>query len=706
MSGRNRFRAVVLAVLLVVAAPVQAKDLLDFVIEAVDPTLAPARPLIECLAGGGSAEYCAVEAAKKQTAGVLPIGPGDDRIKLAVGVFTAARDERWFDVLNIGGEVVAKSVACAMLPVQGPLKGTACGIVGWVIANNAGVLDKAYQALKGPDWWALVDLLGPAACDLIPGDGAAGYAKEVICGPLAAVLLEVKKWAEAVGNSVVAGADALENLVFGDDSHMSYDRYFALYWQPWYHYSTARIWRNEGLGPAVNSVYNRCVDYFDSHNQYRSTAKKTCGDLKKKFDKHVQGFAAALPVAVDGYFETIAKPAIRGFARAGFGKPTPDERPGENLFVMNCAFQIRQRFPFPEPDELRCELLVDKSKEYANVGIVPLGPLFQAQAKTCFSHVQQQTLDPTVWQMACDELRARYRQVYTGETLKLMQAIGEAKKAGCLLTDPDEIGKLRLVCETYAAQSACLEALAPNAGKYCHLPPLKMSDAKDHPQSAAGVVLVPPAASTGKATRGAPGPAVRDAAPAVRDAGPAVRDAGPAVRDAGPAVRNIGPAVRDLGPAVAAVAGRVRSHTLAVEAEVLLTDRKIRLGGGQAVVQPMAGFGPGWSGDAQVFWHGGAVGATLDLMVDVPRDGAWVVEIALTQAPDYGELAFEVDGHPVAQRFDGYAPQVAGPVTVVLGTFAMQQGSRPVSLKIVGRNRTATGWLVGVDRIVLQPAGG
>jgi hypothetical protein len=138
----------------------------------------------------------------------------------------------------------------------------------------------------------------------------------------------------------------------------------------------------------------------------------------------------------------------------------------------------------------------------------------------------------------------------------------------------------------------------------------------------------------------------------------------------------------------------------------LLTDGKIGLGGGQAVVQPMAGFGPGWSGDAQVFWHGGAVGATLDLMVDVPRDGAWVVEIALTQAPDYGELAFEVDGHPVAQRFDGYAPQVAGPVTVVLGTFAMQQGSRPVSLKIVGRNRTATGWLVGVDRIVLQPAGG
>lgn len=61
---------------------------------------------------------------------------------------------------------------------------------------------------------------------------------------------------------------------------------------------------------------------------------------------------------------------------------------------------------------------------------------------------------------------------------------------------------------------------------------------------------------------------------------------------------------------------------------------------------------------------------------------------------------------PVRQRFDGYAPQVAGPVTVALGTFAMIKGPRPVSLKIVGRNAASSGWLVGVDRIVLKPADG
>jgi hypothetical protein len=46
---------------------------------------------------------------------------------------------------------------------------------------------------------------------------------------------------------------------------------------------------------------------------------------------------------------------------------------------------------------------------------------------------------------------------------------------------------------------------------------------------------------------------------------------------------------------------------------------------------------------------------------------------------------FEVDQHRVAEGFDGYAPGVATPATVPLGTFAMQRGERPVSLMITGR---------------------
>ena len=141
------------------------------------------------------------------------------------------------------------------------------------------------------------------------------------------------------------------------------------------------------------------------------------------------------------------------------------------------------------------------------------------------------------------------------------------------------------------------------------------------------------------------------------------------------------------------------------EAEQLLAAGQTRLRGGQTVSQDMSGFGRGWSGNTQLFWLGGAVGATLDLLINVPVDGSWSVEIALTQAPDYGELAFEVDGQPVRQHFDGYAQQVAGPVTVALGAFTLTRGLHPISLKIVGRNPAASGWLAGVDRVVVKPAG-
>ncbi|MCU0988417.1 MAG: hypothetical protein MUE63_02225 [Xanthomonadales bacterium] len=679
------FIPVVGLALLALAAPLHADDLLDYVIQAVDPTLAPARPLIECLAGGGSAEHCAAQAAQQQAAGALSIGPGDDRVQLAAKVFIAASEEDWAKVLSVGGVAIAKFVSCAMLPLQGPLKQPACDILGWVISGNAKVLDQAWQALTGPDWWALVDVAGSAVCELIPAEGAAAYAKDVLCGPLAAVLLQVKQWADAVGNAVVAGADAVENLVFGDDSHMPYDRYFALYWQPWYHYSTARIWQGQGLGPAVSNVQGNCVDYFDSHNQYRSTAKKTCGDMRKKFDRHVQGFAAALPVAVDGYFETIARPAIRGFARHNYGKPAPAPLPGQELFVSNCVFQIRKRFPFPEPDEFACDLVAEKAEQYKNT--LAAGMAFSALAKVCYSNVQQQTLNPTVWQLACDELRPRYGQVFAGESLKLMTIIGDLKAGGCQLIDPKQAGKLLFECPAYGAYARCLESLLPNGKQHCVLPALKISDTLDvQPSIDAGAG--PVAAAAGVAVQ----------APQSGRAAQAV----PAQRQVVPAAPAVLPPPQPGQPAT----GFMPRAPDAFEAERLLAAGKVEVRGGQAVAQDMAGFGPGWSGNAQLFWHGGAVGATLDLLVDVPDDGAWAVEIALTRAPDYGQLAFEVDQHPVRQRFDGYAPQVAGPVAVALGSFAMQRGLRRISLKIEGRNAAASGWLAGVDRIVLKPAGG
>lgn len=673
MDYGKLFVACVGALLFADATPSHAKDLLDYVIEVVEPDLAPARPLIECLAGGGNAAQCATEAAKKQVPGALSIGPGDERIKKLVRIFEAARDEKWLKVVNEVGQVGTQTIICAISPVQGPAKKPVCDLVGWIISTRAKELEKVYQALKGPDWWALLEVLGTGACQFIPGEGAAGLAKEALCGPLAAALVELKKMSEALSKGVVGGMDALENLVFGNDSHMPYDRYFELFWQPWYHYSTASLLRGNGLGPAVGGVYNRCVDYFDSHNQYRSTAKKTCSDLRSKFTKHVQGFAAAMPIAVEYFFATAVRPTVREFAISTYGKPaTGAAPPGENFWVEHiCPTNMRARFDFREPDEGRCILLEAKAKK---LGKGPFKDLYANLVGACYKEVKQQTIEPTAYALACAEMRPMYKQAIAGEAMWMLGAIGRMKKLGCTTPDQPTAAKSGLVitCQEYAAHSACLSEFHPNGKKHCRMEPLKLTRAGA-------------AEMAGQPVAGALNAAAAGAAPSQPE--------------------RAAPAGRLKLPSASTVARQAVASSTDIEAEGLLARGKTLLRGGTTVAQPMAGFGPGWSGDAQLFWHGGSPGATLDLLVDVPRDGAWVVEIALTRAPDYGQLSFEVDQHPVAEPFDGYAPAVAGPVVVSLGTFAMQQGQRPVSLKIVGRNAAATGWLVGIDYIRLRPAG-
>lgn len=144
---------------------------------------------------------------------------------------------------------------------------------------------------------------------------------------------------------------------------------------------------------------------------------------------------------------------------------------------------------------------------------------------------------------------------------------------------------------------------------------------------------------------------------------------------------------------------------LEIEAESLVASGAIEVSGGQAVAQPMTGFGDGWSGGAQLFWTGGTVGAVLDILIDVPAASKYAVEIYMTRAPDYGRLQLEVDGKASSVPFDGIAPQVfpSGPIQV--GTFPLQAGNRRVSLMITGKHPQSTGYYVGIDKVRLYPAG-
>ena len=150
---------------------------------------------------------------------------------------------------------------------------------------------------------------------------------------------------------------------------------------------------------------------------------------------------------------------------------------------------------------------------------------------------------------------------------------------------------------------------------------------------------------------------------------------------------------------------RVPANMFTIEGEQLVPAGKASVNGGKVVVQPMAGFGQGWSQNAQLFWSGGAVGAVLDLTVDVPAASAYAVEVYLTRAPDYADLRMEIDGKPSQVTFSGFAPTVMAPNPMQAGKFSLQPGARKVSFMITGKYQQATNYFVGIDRIVFYPAG-
>jgi hypothetical protein len=77
----------------------------------------------------------------------------------------------------------------------------------------------------------------------------------------------------------------------------------------------------------------------------------------------------------------------------------------------------------------------------------------------------------------------------------------------------------------------------------------------------------------------------------------------------------------------------------------------------------------------------------------------------LTRAPDYAQWKMEVDGQASSPAPDGFAPKVMPPGPMQMGKFSLNGGPRRISFMIVGKYAQSTGYLVGIDRIRLYPAG-
>ncbi len=119
------------------------------------------------------------------------------------------------------------------------------------------------------------------------------------------------------------------------------------------------------------------------------------------------------------------------------------------------------------------------------------------------------------------------------------------------------------------------------------------------------------------------------------------------------------------------------------------------------------GSGGAWSGGRQLVWPGAPSG-TLILTLPIapetraPEVGRARVTVYATKGPDYGRVDLSIAGRSLVRRVNLYSPIVVPSGPIDLGLIDARVVARLV-VKVTGRDVASSGYLVGLDRIILTP---
>ena len=129
-----------------------------------------------------------------------------------------------------------------------------------------------------------------------------------------------------------------------------------------------------------------------------------------------------------------------------------------------------------------------------------------------------------------------------------------------------------------------------------------------------------------------------------------------------------------------------------------------RSAGTAAQAQSLVGYGPGWSGDAQLFVQAKQVGDFVEFAIPAKDPGPKKVVLHATRATDYGQIRFTVNGKTTDPVFDGYAPKPTPSGAIVLGIHEPKDGKFMLRAEFVGTNPASTGarYFCGLDAVVLE----
>ena len=130
--------------------------------------------------------------------------------------------------------------------------------------------------------------------------------------------------------------------------------------------------------------------------------------------------------------------------------------------------------------------------------------------------------------------------------------------------------------------------------------------------------------------------------------------------------------------------------------------RVVEAKGSSPTVQDMNAFGKQWSSNGQVWFTPQNADAALTLELEMPYAEERTVCAYFTKAADYGRYQVLVNGTPIGEPFDGYAPGVERSERIVFGKYAFKTGKHQITFQCVGKHEKSSSFMLGLDLIVLE----
>lgn len=96
-------------------------------------------------------------------------------------------------------------------------------------------------------------------------------------------------------------------------------------------------------------------------------------------------------------------------------------------------------------------------------------------------------------------------------------------------------------------------------------------------------------------------------------------------------------------------------------------------------------------------------GSSFTVDVPVEATGRYHLAVDVTNAPEYGIFQLAINGSPIGQPYDAYAPALTVDRRASFGTVDLGTGIAQLTVTVTGANPASAGRMVGLDAIRLQP---